>query len=229
MKYFYQMVVALCLLVAVQTSNSQECSFDYGAKDGKRTGVCMKVWTSSDNTFDGGLGWLAEGDTFSEHDGLYDGQNSIQVYRKYLGRLPDYTRSIETVKQAIIVDLKIPIPLFDIVGLNVDQKSNGYLFRIHCTKQLPNFESWLKPIGDDTWLYITLADAQADVAVLEDFKLTAFVKKILIFQSATSVQLTLLLKGQVNSVSLIPVEGSRDILVAVFTPTEEQLTINKAR
>jgi hypothetical protein len=223
------MIAALCLLIAVQTSNSQMLTFDLEANGRDRSRVCTKVWRSPDNTFDWRLGWSTGEDTFSEHDGLYDGQNGIQVRSKSLGHSPDYGRPIETVKQAIIIDLKIPSPLFDIVGMNVDQKSNGYLFRIHCTKQLPDFESWLKPIGEDTWLYITLADAQADVAVLEDFKLTTFVKQILIFQSETSVQLTLLLKGQVSSASLIPMKGSQDILVAVFMPAEDQLTIRKAR
>jgi len=132
-------------------------------------------------------------------------------------------------KQAIIIDLNDPIPLFDIVGLNVDQKSNGYLIRIHCTKQVPDFESWLKPIGGDTWLYVTLADARADITVLQDFKLTAFVKKILVFQSETSAQLTFMLTGQVNSIEIMPMAGSQDILVAVFTPKEEQLALRKDR
>ena len=173
MKYFYHSIVALCLLIAVQKSDSQNSTFYLEATDGALTAVVEK--------------------------------------------------------QAIIIDLKIPISVFDIVGLNVDQKSNGHLIRIHCTKQLPDFESWLKPIGDNTWLYITLADAKADVAVLQDFEPTAFIRKVLVFQSASSVQLTFMLRGQVNSVELIPVEGSQDILVALFTPTEEQLAIRKVR
>ncbi len=135
----------------------------------------------------------------------------------------------ETVKQAIVIDLKVPISVFDVVGLNVDQKSNGYLIRIHCTKQLPDCESWLKPVGDDTWLYITLADARADIVVLQVFKPTEFVKNVIVFQSATSVQLTFLLKGSINSTELIPAGGSHDILVTVFTPTEEQLAIRKTK
>jgi hypothetical protein len=113
------------------------------------------------------------------------------------------------------------LPLFDIIGLDIDKKSNGYLLQIHCTKRLLDFESWLKPIGDNTWLYITVADAKADVAVLQNFKPTTFVKKILIFQSATSVQLTFMFNGQVNSTEIIPMEGNQNILVAVFTPMEE--------
>lgn len=176
-----------------------------------------------------GFGWSVEADRFSEHVGPYDGENCIQVYSKYLGHSSVYAVSGPSAKQAIIIDLKSPVSLFDVVGLNIDQKSNGHLIRIHCTKHLPDFESWLKPIGDDTWLYITLADARADVAVLQNFKTTGFIKKVLIFQSATSAQITFLLKGQVTSVELIPVKGSRDILVAVFTPTKERpvrITLN---
>ena len=173
MKYFYQAIVALFLLITNQQANSQEHAADLDAKNGEL--------------------------------------------------------SADSVKQAIIIDLKVPISLFDVVVLNVDQKSNGYLIRIHCTKQLPDFESWLRPVGDDTWLYITLADAQADIVVLQDFKPTAFVKNIIVFQSATSVQLTFLLKGSINSAELIPAGGSHDILVSVFTPTEEQLAIRKVK
>jgi hypothetical protein len=202
---------------------SKKSTFDLGARDDELTGVRAKIWTSPDCAFDRGPGWLDGGDIIGGYDGPYDGESCIQ------GHSLDDTGSSETAKETIIIDLKIPISAFDIVGLNVYQKSNGYLIRIHCTKQLPDFESWLKPIGDDTWLYITLADAKADVVVLQNFKPTAFVEKIIVIQSETSVQLTFLLKGQVNSAELIPAGGSQDILVAVFTPTEEQLAISKTR
>lgn len=212
-----------------RTDISVKSTFDLGARDDELTGVSAKVWTSQDCVFNGGLGWLDGGDIFSGYDDPYDRHYCMQGHSTYICHSSDSNGSGEIAKQAIVIDLKIPIPLFDIVGLNVDQKSNGYLIRIHCTKQLPDFECWLKPIGDDTWLYITLADAKADVDVLQDFKPTAFLEKTLIFQSATSVQLTFLLKGQVNSAELISAIGSQDILVAVFTPTEEQRAISKAR
>jgi len=219
------MVVTLCLLIAVQTSNSQQSNREFGVKDKDLTAFDAKTWILPYWY----IGCLIGNNRFGEYDGSYDGENCILVHPRYLSGLSNCAARIELKKQAIIIDLKIPAPLFDIVGLNVDQKSNGHLFRIHCTKQLPDFESWFNPIGDDTWLYITFADAQADVAVLQDFKLTAFVKKILVIQSATSVQFTFMLKGHVDSASLIPVGESHDIYVAIFMPTEEQLAIRKAR
>ena len=212
-------ITLLLFLGAVQTSHSQKRIFGHGVNDGELTGFSEKTWGSS--------GSPAAGNELSQNDGLYDGQNWIPIQAKYPGH--SLATLIETARHAIVIDRKIPINLFDITGMNVEQKSNGYLFRIHSTKQLPDFESWLKPIGEDTWLYMTLADAQADVEVFEDFKLTAFVKKVLIFQSATSVQLTFMLKGQVNSVSIIPAEGSWDIFVLLSTPTEEEIANNKAR
>lgn len=179
-----------------------------------------KADATPDYTFDWGLSWLVGEDGVSEYVGSSEENHYVMVHSRYLGYSSDYTGSNETSTQPITVDLKIPVPIFDIVELNVEQKSNGHLIQIHCTKHLPDFESWLKPIGDNTWLYITLADAKADVSVLRNFKPTAFIKRILIFQSATCVQLTFMLKGQVNSAELIPAEESQDILVAVFTPME---------
>jgi hypothetical protein len=110
---------------------------------------------------------------------------------------------------------------FDIIGLSVDQKSNGYVIRIHCTRLIPELESWLKPIGNNTWLYITIADAKADIAVLRAFALTAFVKEFIIFESATSIQLTFRFEGPVHTAEFVRVAGNRDILVSVLTPLAE--------
>ncbi|HTK83139.1 MAG TPA: hypothetical protein VL633_12700 [Bacteroidota bacterium] len=222
-----KIVITLCLFVAVHTTNSQQHTLRYGASEREVTGFSEKAWASPDSPFGCGTGSPDAGDGVSEDDGLYGGHYCNPVHPKYPGH--PRTTSILTVEPAIVINRKLTAPIFDIIGMNVQQKSNGYLFRIHSTKQLPDFESWLKPIGEDTWLYITLADAQADVAVLEEFKLTAFVKKILIFQSPNSVQLTLMLKGHVSSVSIIPVQDSRDIYVIVCTPMDEPLANSKDR
>ncbi|MBI4547814.1 MAG: N-acetylmuramoyl-L-alanine amidase [Ignavibacteriae bacterium] len=137
--------------------------------------------------------------------------------------------SYDRVNPRITVGPAVPSSLFDVTGLAFEQKSNGHLIRIFCTKNLPDYESWLKPMGNDTWLYITLADAKANIAAINRIKTTDFIKKILVFQSPTSVQLTFKLKGQVNSTELMPAEGSNDILVAIHTPTKEQLALRKER
>jgi hypothetical protein len=229
MKYLYQTVVTLLLLSTVQKLDSQERSLDLGISHGDLTAIPAKPGVSPDDSLDRGLGWLIGEDTNVRDDVPNAAAHRSHVPSICLGDSLGAAGSGENAKQRIIVDLKVPDPLFDIVGLNVDQRSNGYLIRIHCTKQLPDFESWLKPIGNDTWLYITLADARADVVVLEDFVLTAFVKKVLIFQSATSVQITFMLKGQVSKAELIRADGSQDILALVFTPADAQSAIRSAR
>ena len=128
-----------------------------------------------------------------------------------------------------MIDVRPPPFVFDVIGFHFDQKSNGCLIRVHCTKRLPDIESWLKVDGNNTWLYVTLAGAQADVAVLQEYPPTAFVRQILIFQSATSAQLTFMLKGAVRNVEIIPVEGSLDILVAIFTKSATELAIRRGR
>ena len=139
------------------------------------------------------------------------------------------TECVGQSEQTIMIDLAPPTFAFDVTGLHVDQKSNGCLIRVHCTKRLPDIESWLKVDGNNTWLYVTLAGAQADVAVLQEYPPTAFVRQILIFQSKTSVQLTFLLKGAVRNAEIIPVEESLDFLIAIFTKSAAELAITRGR
>lgn len=122
-----------------------------------------------------------------------------------------------------------PRSAYDVTGISFSEKSNGYLARIECERKLPDYESWLKPVGDDTWLYITIANARANVAAMNAIKPPGFVRKMIVFQSPTSIQVTLKLKGAVSSTELVPAENSNDILVAIHTPTEEQLASRRAR
>jgi N-acetylmuramoyl-L-alanine amidase len=117
---------------------------------------------------------------------------------------------------------------FDVANLSIEERSNGYLINIRCTKSLPDYESWLKPIGNDTWVYVTIANARADVAALNRISPHGFLKKLVVFQSPTSVQLTLKVKGEMNSAEVIPAQGSDDILVALRPATEEQIARRKA-
>jgi N-acetylmuramoyl-L-alanine amidase len=132
-------------------------------------------------------------------------------------------------RREIDVGRLVRISPFDISGVTFEQKSNGDLIRLQCSKKLPNAETWCKPIGSDTWVYVTLADGRADVASLEGFKPNGVLKKVLVFQSPTSVQLTFKLKGEIKSAELIPAEGSDDLLVALHRPTEEELAARKTR
>ena len=133
------------------------------------------------------------------------------------------------IRRMISVGRAVQASAFDITGISFEQKANGDLIRLLCSKKLPNGEAWCKSNGGDTWVYVTLADGRADVAALQEFKPNGVLKKVLVFQSPTSVQLTFRLKGQVNSAELIPAESSNDLLVAIHRPTEEELAARKTR
>jgi N-acetylmuramoyl-L-alanine amidase len=135
----------------------------------------------------------------------------------------------DPVRRLISVGHVVQVSAFDINGISFEQKSNGDLIRLLCSKKLPNGEAWCKPDGGDTWVYVTLADGRADAAALQEFKTNGILKKVLVFQSPTSVQLTFRLKGQVKSAELIPAEASNDLLVAIHRPTEEELAARKTR
>jgi len=119
--------------------------------------------------------------------------------------------------------------MFDLTGLGFEDKSNGFLIRLRCTKNIPDYESWLKETGNDTWLYVTLANVRADVRAINAIKPSGPIRKILVFQSATSVQLTFRIRGKVSTADLLGVEGSNDILVSVHTPTDEEIAAAKTR
>jgi len=118
---------------------------------------------------------------------------------------------------------------FDLTGLEFEEKSNGFLIRLRCTKNIPDYESWLKETGNDTWLYITLANVRADVRAINAIKPSGPIRKILVFQSATSVQLTFRIRGKVSTADLMGAEQSDDILVSVHTPTAEEIAARTSR
>ena len=118
---------------------------------------------------------------------------------------------------------------FDVTGLSFEEKSNGFLIRIRSSKKLTDYECWPKQIGDDTWLYITLANARADVNSIRNMKPTGIVRQILAFQYPASVQITLRLKGLINNAEPMIAENGTDILIAIQMPTQEQAAARKAR
>src|SRR5690349_7669437 len=130
---------------------------------------------------------------------------------------------------AITVGRGRPSSAFDVTGVSFEEKSNGFLIRIRCTKKIPHYESWPKLIGDNTWLYVTLADARADVEAIRRTAPQGAVQQLLVFQSPTSVQLTFKLKGQITSTEPLPAEGSNDIILAIHAPSAEQIASRKTK
>lgn len=114
---------------------------------------------------------------------------------------------------------------YDFSTLRMEPKSNGMLIRIPAHRPLQDFESWLKRDG---WLYVTIANAKADVDAINKLKPVGMVKKIIAIQSPTSVQLTFKLSGKIAASEIIKEETSNDILISLRTPgSEEKLLLEK--
>ena len=148
----------------------------------------------------------------------------IEPFIEVLDDLISETITYDVDEQQIVVGRIVQKSPFNITGLTIEQKSNGSLIRLHCTKPLRDYESWLKPEGNDTWLYVTIADAKANVDALNATRTQGIVKQVLVFQSPTSVQLTFHLKGKIKSSELIPDPSSDNILLAIQTPSDDQMT-----
>ncbi len=131
--------------------------------------------------------------------------------------------SYDKVQQRIVVG-QIELSLqFDITSASVEKKSNGVLVRIRCTKPVKDYESWLQKNGTDTWLYITVADAVADTEAILQTQTSSVLKQVLVFQSPSSVQLTLKLRGNYkNSPESYIEDGTNDIIISVYNPVNER-------
>ena len=157
------------------------------------------------------------------------GANSIYVplesFVPVLNTVTGEGIAFESEEKRIVLGTTVPASRFDITGLQVEEKSNGCLVRLHCTRTVKDYESWVKPEGNDTWLYVTVAEASADTDAIAAVKPSGILRQIYVFPSPTSVQFTLKLKGKFTSTEPSPAEGSNDILIALpVTPPEEPKT-----
>jgi N-acetylmuramoyl-L-alanine amidase len=80
-----------------------------------------------------------------------------------------------------------PIPQFDIAGIQVGKRMNGYLVTVLANRKLGDYESWL---NDNGWFFLTVANAKADTDAIKRAQTYGAIRQILTFQSPTSVQLT---------------------------------------
>lgn len=130
-------------------------------------------------------------------------------------------------KRKIIIGKTQPSTLFNITGITYESKANGTLIRVRSQKKITDYDSWIKYDAGDLekkkgWLYVTIANANADVEALKKVKTTGIVKQLLVFPSPTSVQLTFGLSGQVTSTEIIQAETGNDLLITIYTPSELQ-------
>jgi hypothetical protein len=96
MKHFKYAIITLLLFFAVQKSAAQERPFGLGVIIGEPTGLSAKLWTSSVNAFDFGLGWSMGGDRIGTYNGTYNSSESrTHFHMDYLWHSFDAIHSAE--------------------------------------------------------------------------------------------------------------------------------------
>ncbi|HLX11422.1 MAG TPA: N-acetylmuramoyl-L-alanine amidase, partial [Bacteroidota bacterium] len=118
---------------------------------------------------------------------------------------------------------------FDITGMTIEEKENGMEVRIASRKPLKDYESWLKPVDNDTWVSVTLSDARVDTNALAETKPAGSIKGILVFPSPMSVQLTFKVKGKIKSTEWVPAEGSNDLILSIPFPKPDDQPTGKTQ
>jgi N-acetylmuramoyl-L-alanine amidase len=108
---------------------------------------------------------------------------------------------------------------FDITGVHVESRLNGYLMTIQASRKLGNVETWLKPDG---WLFVTVEGARADTLSIKRTRLAGAVRKALAFQSPSSVQLTFKVAPDVESAEVVQDPASNNLFVTLRTRSELQ-------
>lgn len=74
------LLFVLSALVAIQCSQAQQRNFGIGLILGEPTGISAKLWTSSENAFDFGLGWSMDGDRMGRYNNNYYYNDGSRVH-----------------------------------------------------------------------------------------------------------------------------------------------------
>jgi len=135
--------------------------------------------------------------------------------------------SLDTISLSLSLGSFDEAPEFDITGVSIERKSNGYLIIVHALRKFGEVEAWLKPDG---WLFVTIANARADTFALSRTRLFGAIRDLLTFQSPTSVQLTFKVAPDVVRAEVINEAESHDLLISLRTlsPPEKE-AIEKRR
>jgi len=108
---------------------------------------------------------------------------------------------------------------FDITNVEIEPKLNGYLMTIEASRKLGDVEAWLKPDG---WLFVTVTNARADTVTLGKIRPYGAIRRILVFQSPSSVQLTFKVAPDVKHAEVITDPGTNNLLISLHTQSETE-------
>lgn len=142
-------------------------------------------------------------------------------------RLSSAGMSFDSDMQAISLGAPPTTPSFDITGVEIEPRLNGYLLSVKARRKLGDYDAFLK---QDGWLFVTIADAQADTLALNKLKFQGVIKRVLTFQSPTSVQLTFKVDPDIIQAEVINDDNSNNLLIALHTKSEmEKADLDKKR
>ena len=136
----------------------------------------------------------------------------LQYFLPFFSQLTG--KQLEYESETHFLALKTLRNKYDITGMTIEKRINGYLLNIHATRKLGDVESWLKPDG---WLFVTITNSTADTLAIQNTEPFGAVKKILVFQSPTSVQLTFRVAPEVEQAEVTNDPASDNLLISLRT------------
>jgi N-acetylmuramoyl-L-alanine amidase len=139
----------------------------------------------------------------------------LPTFVRLFSRVYSAGASYDALSATVSVGRPGTLPKYDITGIEVEPRLNGYLLTIQASRKLNDIEKWLKRPGG--WLFITIPNATVDVAALNTVKGVGAVKEVLVFPSPTSVQLTFRVASDVVDADLITDPNSNNLLVSLRT------------
>lgn len=160
----------------------------------------------------------------------------LEAFIPLLNMLTDEPITFSSEQRLIEVGTVRTRATFTVPGLLLEEKANGMLVRIRLNRPVKDYESWLKPIALSDpkakpahWLYLTIADATADTAVINAIQPKGMIRKLVALQSPSSVQLTIRLEGEVTGTELLKTETEDELLLTIHAPTAEQRAARRQR
>ena len=136
-----------------------------------------------------------------------------------LERLSPMGVTLDAETHTLTKESVVPEPRFDLTGLAIEPRTNGYLLTIKVSRKLGSYDAFLSPDG---WLYVTVNDARADTSVLSRFKAADAIRRVLVFQSPTSVQLTFQVSPDIVLADPMIDNQTQDLLIALHTRSAVQ-------
>lgn len=143
----------------------------------------------------------------------------VETFINLFQRITKQQLDFDPQKMKIWLKQSIAHTYYDISDMKVEQKLNGYLITLKANKKLTDYECWLKPDG---WLFLTIAGATLDTALFNSMEPKACIKKILTFQSPTSLQITLNVTPDVVQAETSTDPNSNDLLISLRVLSERE-------